>query len=305
MIAALDIGGTKMALGLVTEDGQILARGETPTDPRAGFSAAMLRLASLYDRLCAGAGAEPEGFGIGCTGPIDPASGVFGRVDTLPGWEGSHLFDALEKISGRKARLENDADAHALGELAWGAGQGARRFLMVTVGTGIGGGIIFGGQVYRGVLGSHPELGHHALEASGPVCVCGGRGCWEVLAAGPHWEAWFHQQHPECGGWSGRQICSAAEASDPRALEAVQREGFYLGVGVANLINLYAPDAIALGGGLMERYDLFIERIKAEVRERCSYIPHERVRIERARLGADSGLLGAAEVWKRGGMEGA
>jgi glucokinase len=299
MIGALDIGGTKIALGLVSPDGRILGRGAVPTDPLAGFDAAMRRTVDLYQRLCAEAGARPEGLGIGCTGPIDPVSGVFGRVDTLPGWEGSNLKAALCLATGLDSRIENDADAHALGELVWGAGRDALRLIMITVGTGIGGGIILNGQVYRGLGGSHPELGHHTLEASGPLCVCGGRGCWEILAAGPHWESWFQHTYPECADWDGQRICAAADSGDPRARAAVEREGFYLGVGLANLINLYAPDAIVLGGGVMERFDLFIGRIQSEIQVRCSYIPYGQVRLERARLGVDAGLLGAAEVWKR------
>ncbi len=306
MIGAIDIGGTKIAIGLVAPEGHILARASTPADPQAGFPAAIERIAALFTDLCRQAGARPTGIGIGCTGPIDPYTGVLGNVDTLPGWQGSGLTAALTTATGLSCAVENDADAHALGEYALGTGGRADPFIMITIGTGIGGGIILGGKIFRGIGGAHPELGHHTLAFDGLICVCGAPGCWEAFAAGPSWEAWFQRAYPECQanpaqgtpGWTGREICAAADAGDPRALAAVAREGLYLGVGLANLINLYAPQAIALGGGLMERFDLFEPFIRAEIRARCAYLPHDQVRLGRASLGADAGLLGAAEVWK-------
>jgi glucokinase len=209
--------------------------------------------------------------------------------------------------TGLPCAVENDADAQALGEYTLGSGAdaGADPFLMVTIGTGIGGGIILGGKIFRGLGGAHPELGHHTLAVDGLACVCGARGCWEAFAAGPSWEAWFRGAYPECqpnpalgkAGWTGREICAAADAGDPRALAAVEREGLYLGAGLANLINLFAPQAIALGGGLMDRFDLFEPFIRAEIRARCAYLPHAQVRLGRTSLGADSGLIGAAQVW--------
>lgn len=305
MIGAVDIGGTKIAAGVVSPDGDILVRGAVAADPAAGFEAAIERTAELFARLCRETGVMPVGIGIGCTGPVDPLSGVLGNVHTLPGWEGSGLTEALAAATGLPCVVENDADAHALGEYAWGGGRGADPFLMITVGTGIGGGVILNGQIFRGLEGTHPELGHHALEANGPRCLCGASGCWEALAAGPSWESWFRARNPDRSGWTGREICAAAEAGDLRAVEAVRREGFYLGVGLANLISLFAPQAVALGGGLMERFALFEPLIRAEIEARCAYIPHRRVRLGRAALGGESGLLGAAEVWKLRGRHAA
>jgi glucokinase len=302
MIAAVDIGGTKIDVGLVSPDGRIAARGSTPADPQAGFAAAIERVARLFSSLSLECGVKPVGIGIGCTGPIDPISGVLGNVDTLPGWEGNGLTEALSTATGLPCVVENDADAHALGEYALGSGAGADPFIMITVGTGIGGGIILAGKIYRGMDGVHPELGHHSLDAIGHPCVCGARGCWEALAAGPSWENWFRAEYPLYASWTGREICAAAAAGDPRGQRAVEREGFYLGVGLANLISLFAPRAITLGGGLMQHFPLFEPYIRAEIQARCAYIPHTRLRLGRAALGADSGLLGAAEVWKLRGL---
>ena len=120
-----------------------------------------------------------------------------------------------------------------------------------------------------------------------------------AAASGPAMEAWFRQQDPERSTWDGRRICSAADAGDPLAREAVEREAFYLGTGLANLVNLFCPEAIALGGGLMERFDLFEPRARATIKSNCAYIPLDKIRIEKAALGNHAGLLGAAQVWAR------
>jgi glucokinase len=299
MIGAIDIGGTKIAVGMVAEDGRILAQASCPSEPRAGFTAAVERMDRLLRQTASEAGGWPEGVGIGCTGPVDPFSGRLCNVDLLPTWEGQDLVGAVAQVSGVPAALENDADAAALGELAWGAGREAGRFLLVTIGTGIGVGVILDGKIYRGVDGAHPEIGHHVIEASGPLCVCGVRGCWEALASGPAMETWFRQQDPSRAAWDGRRICAAADAADPLAREAVEREAFYLGTGLANLVNLFCPEAIALGGGLMERFDLFEARARATIQSNCAYIPLDKIRIEKAALGNRAGLLGAAQVWIR------
>ena len=141
-----------------------------------------------------------------------------------------------------KVALENDADAGALAEAAWGAGQGKSRLIYITVGTGIGGGIILDGELYRGVDGAHPELGHQVIDPSGPPCSCGFRGCWESLAAGPAMAAWAQSQSPANDSYrTAKQICQLAQKGDELARRAAEREAYYLGLGIANLINLFTP----------------------------------------------------------------
>ena len=195
-IAAVDIGGTKIAAGIVSRDGRILAQETCPTVPEQGFEAAMQRTAEMLRRCAEEAGAQPSAIGIGCTGPVDPLSGALGEVNLLPGWQGRNLTEALSAELGLPAALENDADATALGEAAFGCGAGARSFLLVAVGTGIGVGIVLDGRLYRGVGGSHPEAGHQVIDPDGPACTCGSRGCWEAYACGPAMESWFNQHIP-------------------------------------------------------------------------------------------------------------
>ncbi len=293
--AAIDIGGTKIAIGIVNAQGRILAQDETPTSPELGYRAAFDRMGAILHRLLKEFGLSVDGIGIGSTGPIDPGTGVYGVVGTLPGWEGSPLAADLEREFGLRVAVENDADAAALGEAAWGAGRGSRSLLYVTISTGIGVGILLDGKLYRGACGAHPEIGHHVLDWSGPLCYCGANGCWETLASGPAIEAWMSAQASVA--LSASQICELARHGDPLALQAVQREALYIGLGLANLVTMYCPQTIVLGGGMMRSADLLLAPALDVVKRICTQVPAENTSIVLAGLGAQCGLLGGACVW--------
>ncbi len=297
MIGALDIGGTKIAAGMIDKNGQVMAHTACPTDPEAGVEKALQRMVAMLQQTAQAAGGTPEGIGIGCTGPVLPELGTIGNVEFMPSWENANLVQELSSRLGVSVALENDADAAALGEWAWGAGQGTRNFMLVTVGTGIGAGLVLDGQLYRGVSAAHPEVGHHVIDPSGPLCFCGAHGCWEVLSSGPALEHWAQVQSPRNPPLSARQLCSLAMQGEPAALAAVQHIARYFAIGLANLVTLYVPECIALGGGLMQAYDLFRDEIEATIHTNCGLVPHEKVRVLPAALGAHAGLVGAARVW--------
>ena len=300
MIAGVDIGGTKIAVGVVDQYGHVVAKDECPTDVPRGFDHAMQRVKTLLSQCGDRADTKLDGIGIGCAGPVDTATGVLGNVNNLPGWTGGNPVEALSREFKVAAALENDADAAALGELYWGAGKAKARFLYVTVGTGIGASLILDGKLYRGVGGCHPEIGHHILDTSGPPCSCGVRGCWESLAAGPAMMAWLAQNAPSTyanRNLTAREICARAQDSDEWAQRAVEHEGYYLGLGLANLITMFAPEAIVLGGSVMKSAHLFLDRMHEVIRHTCRLVPASRVEITLASLGADAGLIGAAQVW--------
>ena len=301
MIGAVDIGGTKIAVGIVDTDGRVLARAERPTEARRGPVDGLDRITALLRATAAQAKTTLAGIGIGCTGPIDPLAGVVGDVPFLPGWQGVNLVGELSARFGVPAAMENDADAVALAEARWGAGRGANTFIYVTVSTGIGAGMVFDGKLYRGVGGAHPEIGHHVIDASGPPCYCGARGCWESLASGPALAEWFKAAYPDAplasAGADAKQICRAAEDGDPHAQAAVDRLGYYIGLGLANLITLFTPDVIALGGGVMQSRHLFWDRIQSTIRAACGLVPYDRVRLVPAALGSEAALVGAASAW--------
>ena len=298
MIGAVDIGGTKLAVGLVDESGKVLAKNEIVTGSDSSYSAALESITSIFREMEQHARVEITGIGIGSTGPVDPLTGELGDVDFLPDWRQKNPVRDLAQLFGVNVALENDADAGVLGEAAWGAGWGKSRLIYITVGTGIGGGIIFDGHLYRGVDGSHPELGHQVIDPSGPECSCGFRGCWESLASGPAMAAWAHDQAPGNGSYrTAETICRLALAGDELACRIIDRESYYLGLGIANLINLFAPDRIVLGGSVMQSSQLFLDGIRKQVARGCRFVPHEKTELALASLGKDANLIGAASVW--------
>src|SRR5438105_7719073 len=191
MVGAIDIGGTKIAVGLVDAEGKLLFRCETATQGGGPYKSALERTADMLRTAMGKSGAKLTGIGIGSTGPVYPFTGEVGDVSFFPGWRGENLVKDLEKIFSVSVAMENDADAAALAEAGWGAGKNKSRLIYVTVGTGIGAGVILDGQVYRGVDQAHPEIGHHVIDASGPPCSCGFHGCLDSLAAGPAMVSWM------------------------------------------------------------------------------------------------------------------
>jgi glucokinase len=287
---------------LVGEEGRTIVRQVVfPTEPERGFDDGMQRVRTALLKLLEETGTERgpaglRGIGVGCTGPLDPFSGVLAHnADTLPSWQGHNLVDGLSSL-GVPVIVENDADAAALGEYTWGVGQGSKSFLYVTFSTGIGSGAIMNHKLYRGVDGSHPEIGHSIIDPNGPPCYCGATGCWEMLASGTALAAWYNARKAGAS-LSARQVCGLAEQGDPLAQSAVQHEADYLGLGLSNLVNYFVPDVIALGGGVIKSWPLFKERALQVMAQNTRMVPSEKVRILPARLGDDAALLGAAQAW--------
>jgi glucokinase len=306
LIGAVDIGGTKIAVGIVDENGRVVSRMEAPTEAERGYVVGLQKITEMLREVLGRTGAAVRGIGIGSTGMLDAIRGEWTDVDFLPGWERKNPVEDLSRTFGVSAAMENDGDAGALAEAYWGAGKEKRRVVYVTVGTGIGGGIILDGHLYRGVDGSHPEIGHHVMEASGPECTCGLRGCWEALAAGSSMEKWYDENRPaeerdRAGNSepvSARQICKLARTGNEFARRTVDREGMYLGLGLANLIGMLVPEVIVLGGGMMQSADLYLGKIRKVIRSGCRFVPAEKTDIVLAALGKDTNLIGAAMAWQ-------
>jgi glucokinase len=298
IVGAVDIGGTKIAAGAISEDGRILVSREIPTLPESGFAFAMQRTTAMLHEIASTAGVSFEGIGVACPGPLDPWTGVIDEVGTLPGWQGGNLVESLGSAFQVPVAVENDADAAALAEGHWGAGNGSLHLIYVTISTGIGGGILLNGQLYRGANGAHPELGHQIIEASAnTVCYCRAKGCWESLASGTAMAAWVQEQSPLATPRTGEEIGALAESGDPLALRAMEREGYYLGLGLANIITLFTPHTIVLGGGVMQSSHLFLDRTLNVVKQVCTQVPAARTIVTTASLGSVTGLAGAAQAW--------
>ena len=298
MIGAVDIGGTKIAVGMVDDRGRVLCKTEAPTQGERGYADGLARIAAMLRDVARQAGAEISGIGIGSTGWVYPFTGEFGDVDFLPAWKGCNPVKDLERAFGVRVALENDGDAAALGEAGWGAGRGKQRLIYVTVGTGIGGGIILDGELYRGVDRSHPEVGHHVIDASGPECTCGFRGCWEALATGPAMAAWYKSNAGASGSGEdlgAKEIFQLAQRGDACARRAVERETYYLGLGLANLIGLFVPEMIVLGGSVMK--SVRVGDLRGVIAQGCRFVPWKKTALALASLGEDANLIGAARVW--------
>jgi glucokinase len=299
IVLGIDIGGTKIAAAAVTPQGEIVSRATMPTQAERGFPDGLRRIEALLDEILAAAPEQvaPAGIGIGCPGPLDPLRGTIDNPYTLPTWDGVNIVAPLRARWGVPVRLENDADAAAMGEVWLGAGRGGRTVVMITVGTGIGGALIVDGRIYRGVAGAHPEIGHLRIDAAGPECYCGLRGCWEAVAAGPAIEADARAHMPDRppASVTAPAVVAWARAGDPAARAVVDRAAQATAVGVFVVLNLYMPDVVVLGGGVMEAYDLFEPAI-LDLVARNTMAPVERIAVRKAALGNDAGILGAARI---------
>jgi glucokinase len=272
---------------------------EAPSRAAETYGDGVNLIVDMLRQITRTTGLAIAGIGIGATGPVDPFTGRFGDLDFLPQWSGESLVDDLERNFRVPVAIENDADAAALAEAGWGAGRNKSRLIHVTIGTGIGGGIILDGQLYRGVNRAHPEIGHQVIDTAGPPCSCGLSGCWESLAAGPAMVRWMESQ-PEYSGsdeLTAKRICELAYAGDALALLAIRRETFYLGIGLANLMNLFTPDAVILSGSIMKSADLFLDGVREVMRQGCRFVPLEKMDLRLALLGEDANLIGAARAW--------
>ena len=301
MIAGVDIGGTKIAVGVVNGNGQVLSRREFPTDAAGGYAQALNRTVKTLREVSIEAGEEITGIGIGSTGPVYPFTGEIGEVNFFPNWRGENPVRDLEQIFQLSVAMENDADAAALGEAGWGAGKNKKRLIYVTVKTGIGAGIILDGQIYRSVDDSHPEIGHHLIDPSGPPCDCGFHGCWESLAAGPAMVKWIERNAPpeyaHRAGLTAKKICELAQQGEEWPRRTVEHEAHYLGAGLANLVTMFVPEVIILGGSVMKSAPLFLEEVQRVIASSCRLVPFTRTELALASLGEDTNLIGAARVW--------
>lgn len=294
MIGTVDIGGTKIAVGLVNPSGQLIDSVAIPTRPEQSYSSALQDVKSALQKLLSIHPGSLEGIGIGTTGRLTAEKGMQPN-QFLPNWGGQSPARDLAETFHVTAAIENDADAAALGEYQWGAYAGSKRLVYITISTGIGGGIILDGNLYRGVDGCHPEIGHHVIDPSGPMCFCGARGCWERMASGTALADWTREHGGE-PHWDARMICDLAEKGNALAKMAISYEAHYLGMGMANIITLFAPDSIVLGGGLMQRWNLFRTDVEASIAQQCGLVPWQKVRLGVSML-EHAGLVGAAATW--------
>lgn len=288
----IDIGGTKIALGVVAENGTIQANTTLPTDSRLGFKSAVQRMGQAARMLFQSSGTPVTnlaGIGVGCTGPVNPLTGVVDNPHTLPGWDGCNLIDALSAEFNLPTWLENDADVAAYGEYHFGAGEKADRLVMLTFGTGVGGAAVLKGEIYRGAGGGHPELGHLPVTNDGPLCYCGRKGCVESFASGPAIASAASEM-----GFNSVDAVFAAETDNVSASKVLMDARDAIAAATWSILHSFLPDRIVFGGGLVDAHPaFFVDAARAAI-SRARLLDTTAVSVGPARLGNLAGLVGAA-----------
>ncbi|GIW07325.1 MAG: glucokinase [Dehalococcoidia bacterium] len=300
-VLAIDLGGTRMRLALVREPGAPPDRViRLATRPEEGFDRVLDRIAAAAHEVLRG---EPLArVGIAAPGPLDPRRGVLLRPPNLPSWPAeAPIGDALSARLGVPVVVDNDANLAALGEWQAGAGRGVESLVYFTISTGIGGGLILGGALHHGVHGYAGELGHMVIQADGPPCACGSRGCLETLASGTAIARIVRERL--AGGEPSRlpptataeDVFAAASAGDTLAASVIEAAMWQLGVGVVNALHLFDPAIVVLGGGVTNAGRLVFDPVKRAV-ARLAMPAFRQTPVVRAALGDDAGLYGAAAL---------
>jgi glucokinase len=314
VIIGVDIGGTKSAVVLARADGEILHRRSEPTRPDLrGPEAVLASLAAMAREVMAAGGVmaqDVRGVGVSCGGPLDTKTGVVHAPPNLPGWEGVPVRQIFEDALGLPVLVENDANATALAEWRFGAGQGARNVVFLTMGTGIGGGLILDGRLYRGANDLAGEIGHQTILMNGPLCGCGKRGCLEALASGPAIarlarESMMYGRHKRVLARAGGKpanitaahVVEAAKEGDAFARQILEEAGTYMGVGIANILQILNPERVILGTIAVHAGDLVLEPIRRAVAEYAWERSRAVCRIVPASLGDRAQDLAAVALW--------
>lgn len=313
LVIAVDIGGTHFRVALCDPDGRILARANAHTRSVEGKQAVIQRIFDLINETIAGHKQSVQAIGVAAPGPLNPWTGVIFRPPNLPDWMDVPLKDIFEAKYGRPALVGNDANLAALGEHIYGAGKGKRSLVYITVSTGIGGGVIEADRLVLGARGLAGEVGHMTIDPIGPLCQCGNMGCLEALASGPSIareavrlikqgmpSVLVSLAHDDLAQIDGQLVVQAARAGDQLASQVFSRAAFYLGIGVVNVLHVFNPEMVIIGGGVSNAGDLLFGPVRDLVSQRTMEAVRRGVSIVPAALGDDAGLLGAAVLARSG-----
>jgi glucokinase len=308
LYGAIDLGGTKLRAVVGGLDGTIRGEVILPSEADGGPDHVIRRMVQALEAAGGEAGIDTGdlfGLGVASPGALDLVHGRVYEAPQLPGWDGVQLARILSDRLGMRVLLENDANAAALGENRFGAGLRTRHMIYLTISTGVGGGIIIDGKIYHGATGAAGELGHVIVRPEGARCLCGERGHLEGYASGTG-IAWRAEElvtarkapglahvKREKGELDADEVADAARDGDEDAIRLFEESGYYIGVALADFVNIFNPEAIVLGGGVTSGAgDLFFDRAEATMRQLARKEPLRHVRVHRATLGDRSGPLG-------------
>ncbi len=320
--AGVDIGGTKVAVALGTAAGRLLASGTAavagelePGSPPAGSADRVLeRTARLIESLADQCGAKPAAIGVGLPGLVNVSTGTAEFLPNLPGkWKGAQVAKILGERTGKSVHILNDARLATLGEYTFGAGRTASNMLLVTVGTGIGGGLVLDGRLRLGLHGAAGEVGHQTIVPDGLPCGCGNCGCLETLASGPvlaaEGAALLQQdlaprlrELAKDGAVTPKLMVAAAAAGDVRVGAAIDRAARYLGIGIANALTITAVELVVIAGGMSALGELLLQPVREVIRDRVRMFPGAEVRVACSVLGDQAGVFGGIALAAQGGL---
>ncbi len=305
----IDLGGTGIKAGVVDEKGQILCKDSCPTLPERGYEAVIRDMAALAIDVAKQSGhamSEIKAIGIGLPGIMDPRTGHVPFCTNLA-WHDVPIIEEMAKYTDVPVFVDNDATVAGLAESVAGVSAGCENSVFVTLGTGVGGGVVIGGKVFSGTHGVATEIGHMITVVDGEECTCGNRGCWERYASAT---ALIREGRRLCAEKpetallkavdgdpaviTAKHVIDLAKAGDPDCAAIFDRYAYHLCVGLVNLINLYDPEVIALGGGVSHAGQFLLDAVRAKLPEMVFYKAMPYARIELAKLTNDAGIIGAA-----------
>ena len=306
----IDVGGTNVKIALVDGEGKIIYSNSVPTYAQMGYEYTVNNIKQAIRDLMKETNTdakEIEGIGFDFPGQVDYKTGVVKLAPIIPGWVNVPIAQMIEEEFNIPTRIDNDVRCAALGELKFGAGKGCENFVCITVGTGIGSGLVINGQLVRGAANAAGEIGHIKLQMNGgPICGCGDTGCLEAFASGPSIVAMAQEylkggkstKFREMAGADGEItpyiVAKAAEAGDPVAKRIFEIVGTYIGMGLVSVINLLNPEKVIIGGGVAAAGDLLLDPIRKTIKERAMVVAGNSVEIVPAELGNSAGVIGAS-----------
>ncbi len=304
----IDVGGTNVKLALVTSEGKIIYSNSIPTRAEMGYEYTVDNIKQAIRDLLQETSVNPkdvEGIGFGFPGQVDYKSGIVRLAPNIPGWVDVPIAKMIEDEFHIPTRVDNDVRCAALGELNFGAGKGCENLICITVGTGIGSGLIVNGKLVRGASNAAGEIGHIKLQMhDGPICGCGDTGCLEAFASGPAIVAMAEDYIKGGKSTKFRElanpditpyiVCEAAKAGDPVAKRIFTIMGEYIGIGLASVVNLLNPEKVIIGGGVAAAGSFLMDPLKETLKKRAMKIAGETVDVVPAQLGNTAGVIGAS-----------
>lgn len=301
-VIGMDLGGTNLRVAGVGADGRIVELYREPTLAREGPEPVIAQIVAalrLVTARVAGSGGDVRGIVLGAPGIISNRTGTVVASPNLPGWSDVPLRDRVAASIGLPVLLENDANAAAYGEFWRGAGVGCTSMVLLTMGTGVGGGLVLGGELWRGADGMAGEIGHVTVEPGGRTCRCGNAGCLETYASATGIVDTYRELSGVEEAVTAEEVHRRAREGDANARQSYREAGRSLGLAFAAIVNLINPERIVIGGGVLPAWDLFMPSAEQEMRRRAFAAPAARVRIAPAALADLAGVTGAAGLlWR-------